>query len=128
MKAPSLPRRPVFLDPLKIRLPVTATVSLAHRISGLLLALALPFLVWALSLSLRDGAGYERLRAALAGPLPRLALVVLAWGLAHHSAAGVRHMLFDAGIGTTWTAARQSAWAVHAFALVVALLAAGALW
>lgn len=127
MKADTVSKRPVFLDPLKIKLPVTATVSLAHRISGILLAIALPFLVQALALSLRDAESYGRVAAAC-GRLPvKGVLLVLAWALAHHVAAGVRHMLFDAGIGTAWPQARKSAWAVHAFALAVAVLVAGAL-
>ncbi|MBS1191716.1 MAG: hypothetical protein H6R10_3508 [Rhodocyclaceae bacterium] len=123
-----VPKRPVFLQPLQIELPVTATVSFAHRVSGLLLALALPFLVWTLALSLHDPAGYGRVLAGLQYPPVRLALLVLAWALAHHCAAGVRHLLFDAGIGTTLAVARRSAWAAHGFALAVAALVAGALW
>jgi succinate dehydrogenase / fumarate reductase cytochrome b subunit len=127
MPAQPSAKRPVFLDPLKIRLPVTATASFAHRVSGLLLALALPFLVQTLSLSLRDPAGYARV-AGLAGGAARPALLVLAWALAHHGAAGVRHLLFDAGIGTGLATAKKSAWATHGFALAVAALAAGVLW
>lgn len=119
--------RPVFLNPLKIQLPVTATVSFGHRVSGLLLAIALPFLVCLLDLSLRDAGSY----AAVVGIFQRLPvkviLAVLAWGLAHHIAAGLRHLLFDAGVGTRLRAASASAWAVHAFALAVLILVAGAL-
>lgn len=128
MAAGSHPRRPVFLQPLRIELPVTATVSFGHRVSGLLLALALPFLVWVLALSLRDPAGYGQVLAGLHSLPVRPALLLLAWALAHHCAAGVRHLLFDAGIGTTLPAARGSAWAVHGFALAVAALVAGGLW
>lgn len=127
MKAAPLSKRPVFLDPLKIKLPVTATASLAHRVSGVLLAVALPFLVWALSLSLRESEGYGQVAAALGRLSVRVILIVLAWALAHHVAAGVRHMLFDAGIGTAWPQARKSAWAVHGFALAVTVLVAVAL-
>lgn len=128
MAAGPPPRRPVFLQPLRIELPVTATVSFGHRVSGLLLALALPFLAWVLALSLRDPAGYGQVLAGLHSLPVRLVLLLLAWALAHHCAAGVRHLLFDAGIGTTLPAARGSAWAVHGFALAVAALVAGGLW
>lgn len=127
MSAEPAGKRPVFLDPFKIKLPVTATVSLAHRISGIGLAIALPFLVWALALSLRDAESYARVAAWLRGSARPL-LVLLAWALAHHSAAGVRHLLFDAGIGTGLHPAVRSAWTVHALAVVAALIAVGALW
>jgi succinate dehydrogenase / fumarate reductase cytochrome b subunit len=119
--------RPVFLQPLRIELPVMATVSFAHRVSGVMLALLLPFLVHLLSLSLRDAAGFEKILARMHSPTAVLVLLVLAWGLTHHTAAGIRHMLFDAGIGTSLGAARRSAWGVHALALAVTALVAGAL-
>lgn len=127
MKAIPVSKRPVFLDPLKIKLPVTATASLGHRISGVLLAVALPFLVQALALSLRGPESYGRVAALAQGPW-KWVLLILAWSLAHHSAAGVRHLLFDAGIGTKLAQAKRSAWAVHIFAVAVAALVAGALW
>jgi succinate dehydrogenase / fumarate reductase cytochrome b subunit len=104
-----------------------ATVSFAHRVSGVMLALLLPFLVHLLSLSLRDAAGFEKILARMHSPTAVLVLLVLAWGLTHHTAAGIRHMLFDAGIGTSLGAARRSAWGVHALALAVTALVAGAL-
>ena len=119
-------QRPVFLNPLQTKLPVTATVSLAHRISGALLVLALPFSVAALERSLSDPAAYERLAGVFAHPLVRLLLVLAAWAVTHHIAAGVRHLLFDAGVGTDYAASRSSAWAVHALALLAVLAAAAA--
>ncbi|WP_119153131.1 succinate dehydrogenase, cytochrome b556 subunit [Caldimonas tepidiphila] len=121
-------KRPVFLNPLQTKLPVTATVSLAHRISGALLVLALPFTVAALERSLASAEGYARLAAVFGHPLMQLLLLLATWSVAHHVAAGVRHLLFDVGVGTRYGASRQSAWAVHAIALLATLAAALALW
>ena len=52
-------RRPVFLNLLVIRLPVTGWVSILHRLSGALLFLAFPLGVWALSVSLSGEAGFR---------------------------------------------------------------------
>ena len=38
-------RRPVFLNLIRIRFPIGAIASIGHRISGVILASALPFLV-----------------------------------------------------------------------------------
>lgn len=116
--------RPVDLPITKIRLPVTATVSLAHRISGVLKVPCLPLLAYGLSDSL---AGPERFAAwvsALQSWPGRAFLLVLTWALAHHTAAGIRHLLFDTGIGTRYSQARATAWVVHAVAAaaVVAVL------
>jgi hypothetical protein len=59
----------VFVDPLKVRLPVTATVSLAHRVSESVLVPAVPFLVLALAASLApavDASKYCGTNASLA--------------------------------------------------------------
>jgi Succinate dehydrogenase/Fumarate reductase transmembrane subunit len=44
--------RPVYLDLRRIHLPITGWVSILHRVSGVLLFLALPLGTWALSVSL----------------------------------------------------------------------------
>jgi succinate dehydrogenase / fumarate reductase cytochrome b subunit len=96
--------RPVFLNVARIRFPVGAVASLGHRVSGVALAVALPFCVLALQRSLEGEAvrfeGWMRLPAAL-----------LAWAAAHHLFAGIRHLLMEAGVGSSLASARRSAYA-----------------
>jgi len=101
--------RPVFLDLRRIRQPVGAIASLLHRVSGILLVLALPPAALWFERSLASAETFEAARAALGSWPGRLALVFLAWALAHHVLAGVRHLLMDSGIGTRLPAARRSA-------------------
>lgn len=112
--------RPVFLDLRRIALPIGAVASFLHRVSGVLLVLALPPAAWWFERSLASAQSFESVRGALASWPGRLALVVLAWALAHHVLAGVRHLLMDAGVGTPLPAARRSA----AFSIVVGALVA----
>jgi succinate dehydrogenase / fumarate reductase cytochrome b subunit len=111
--------RPVFLNFARLRFPVGAVASIGHRISGVLLFLALPFAVWALERSLRSERPFE----LNAGPLARLAFFLLAWAAAHHLFAGIRHLLSDADIGSSLRASRASAWAALIGALAVGLAA-----
>jgi len=53
--------RPVYLDLLRIHLPLPGWVSILHRVSGVLLFLAVPLGVWVLSRSLSDEAGFLRM-------------------------------------------------------------------
>ena len=96
--------RPIFLNLARIRFPVGAVASMGHRVSGVVLVLALPLGVLALQRSLEGGAlqleGWMRLPAAL-----------LAWAAAHHLFAGIRHLLMEAGGGSSLPAARRSAYA-----------------
>ena len=112
---------PVFLDLFRIRFPVGAVTSIAHRVSGLLLFLSFPLLVYWLDLSLRDPAGYASAVEWLHCGWVRLLSVVIAWSLLHHLLAGVRFLLIDIGVGVERTAARRSAWAVNGLALLLVL-------
>jgi succinate dehydrogenase / fumarate reductase, cytochrome b subunit len=96
--------RPVFLDLTRIRFPVGAVASMGHRVSGVLLAVALPFAVFALQRSLEGEA------PRLAGWL-RIPAALLAWAAAHHLFAGIRHLLMEAGVGSSLQPARRSAYA-----------------
>ena len=120
-------RRPVFLNLMQIQMPVGALTSIAHRISGILLAVGVPFAVYLLELSLRDGEAFEHV-AALVGSWPvKVVVVGFVWALAHHLLAGVRHLLSDIAIGSRLRPARRSAWLVNLSGAAIALLAAGAL-
>jgi succinate dehydrogenase / fumarate reductase cytochrome b subunit len=122
------PPRPVFLNPMRIRMPVGACTSIAHRISGLLMAAGVPIGIVLLHMSSRNEADFERVRTLL-GLWPATLLVsLMVWALAHHVLAGVRHLLTDFGIGSSLKAARRSAWTLNVAALVIALAAAGVMW
>lgn len=109
-------------------MPVGALASIAHRISGILLALGVPVCVYLFDLSLRSPATYERM-LSLIGRWPfKLAAVGFIWALAHHVLAGTRHLLSDIDIGSRLRTARRSAWAVNLGGVAVALLGAGALF
>src|SRR5262245_39882278 len=69
--------RPKYLNLFEIRLPVPALVSILHRISGLVLFLFLPYLLWLLQASLASPESFERYRAVLANPLAKLTLIAL---------------------------------------------------
>lgn len=117
-------KRPVFLNLAALRYPVGAIASIGHRISGVLLLVALPALAATLDRSLCSAEDY----AALLGPERpawlTIALIVLVWAAAHHLAAGVRHLLMDMGIGSRLPAARASAWAALVFGALAAAIAA----
>ncbi|HRO36186.1 MULTISPECIES: succinate dehydrogenase, cytochrome b556 subunit [Thauera] len=104
------PRRlPVFLKLAQIRFPIGAIASIAHRVSGVLLFIALPVVAVLLDTSLRDEAGFASVRDLISSPLAVVAAGVLVWALVHHVLAGIRHLLMDVGIGGELERARASA-------------------
>jgi succinate dehydrogenase / fumarate reductase cytochrome b subunit len=116
--------RPVYLDLLRIHLPLAGWVSILHRVSGALLFLIVPFGVWILSLSLSGEAGFRRVADWLAHPLSKLLLLLIVWAFAHHFLAGLRHLALDVHWGVRLQRARQSSLAVMLVAGLVTLLAA----
>ena len=105
-------KRPVYLNLLKIRLPLTGIVSFAHRITGVILFLSLPFAVYLLDLSIVSEQSFAKVQQLLEQPLMQLIQVVLLWSIAHHFYAGIRFLLIDAEIGVELQQARIGAWLV----------------
>lgn len=120
-------RRPVFFNLLQIQMPVGALTSITHRVTGVFLALSIPFSVYILDLSLQGLQGYAQVMAWFDKPAFRVATIALAWALAHHFLAGIRHLLSDIDVGSRLPDARRSAWIVNLGGVAVALLAAGVL-
>jgi succinate dehydrogenase / fumarate reductase cytochrome b subunit len=111
---------PRFLRLWNIRFPIGAIASFSHRLSGVLLLLALPPLALALERSLHSRADYATLLAAMGSPWLAPVLFIAVWALAQHLLAGIRHLLMDIGIGWRLPRARASAWAVLVGAPLVA--------
>ncbi|MGI9025989.1 MAG: succinate dehydrogenase, cytochrome b556 subunit [Burkholderiaceae bacterium] len=120
-------RRPVFFNLAQIQMPVGALTSITHRITGILLAIGIPFTVYLLDLSLQGQQSYAWVISLFGQWYFKVAAIVFIWALAHHLLAGVRHLLSDIDIGSLLLAGRRSAWIVNIAGLIVALLAAGAL-
>jgi succinate dehydrogenase / fumarate reductase cytochrome b subunit len=120
-------RRPVFFNLMQIQMPVGALTSITHRVTGMILALGVPFGLYFLELSLQGPAGYAQAIAVLDTVLVKSGVIVLTWALAHHLLAGIRHLLSDIDIGSQLPAARRSAWVVNLGGVALALLAAGVL-
>ena len=120
--------RPVTLPILKLHLPLAGWASLLHRVSGVLLFLALPVVLYALDMSLRSQADYEFVLYTLAFPLVQLAVLLLVWALTHHLFAGFRHIFMDMHWGISLHASRRSARVVLIASLIVTGLTAWSLF
>ncbi len=114
--------RPVFLNLLQIRLPVAGIMSIAHRAAGVLLFLAIPFLVAMMSVALSNQEGFNQVQMLMKQPLMLAALFLLLWALTHHFLAGIRYLLIDVHLGVQAPVFRQTAWAVLIVAPVLASL------
>ncbi|HET7634082.1 MAG TPA: succinate dehydrogenase, cytochrome b556 subunit [Burkholderiales bacterium] len=120
--------RPVYLNLLQIRQPVPAIVSILHRISGALLFLFIPLLLYLLQATLVSPDVAAAYYGVLAHPIVKIVLLVLLWAYLHHICAGVRHLIFDLHIGTALAPARASSMAVLVISVVLTIIVAVRLW
>ena len=104
---------PIFLDLLRIKMPVTAVTSILHRISGILIFVSLPAFISLFALSLQSATGFAAVQTFLAHPLVRVIILLLVWCLTHHVLAGIRFLLTDIDVGLGKATARLSAWWVN---------------
>jgi len=113
------PERP--LSPfMHYRWQYTNTLSILHRITGVLLSLCFFALVYWLAAA---AAGPQRYAAALdtlGSPLVRLVLLGGLFAFCFHLLNGIRHLFWDAGYGFELPTARKSGWIAAIGALVLA--------
>ena len=132
--ADTLRQRPVYRNIhisqiVSYRLPPAGIVSILHRISGFILFLLMPFVIWLFDVSVTSEISYESFRSAyLAGLgfLPawfvKLVTLGLIWGYLHHFVAGVRHLWMDMTHSVSIQQGRSSAIATLVISIVLTAL------
>ena len=91
-----------LVDATQYRLPPAGWVSILHRISGLVLIILMPFVIWMFDTSLSSEVSFDQFRTAFIGGIGvvpafvvKLAALALIWGFLQHFCAGVRHLYMD---------------------------------
>ena len=110
------------------RLPPAGIVSILHRVSGVLMFLLLPFVIWLFDVSLSSESSYERFTSTfvaglgwLPGWFMKLVALALIWAYLHHFIAGVRHLWMDVTHSVSLEQGRISAWVTLASSGVLTL-------
>ena len=103
--------RPVYIDLRKINLPVSALISITHRISGMyVFFITLPLMLALIYFSTESEDSFNDLSLFLKNFKFILALIVLSFCILwYHILSGVRHLIMDAHIGESLLASKYSA-------------------
>lgn len=101
---------------------LTMALSILHRATGLVLAAGLLLLTWWLTALARGPEAFALVRAAIDNPLGGLVLFAFTLAAFYHMANGVRHLVWDLGIGLGKDEAYRSGLLVLGFAAVATLL------
>ena len=110
------------------RLPPAGIVSILHRVSGVLLFLLMPFIIWMFDASVTSEVSFDVFRSAFAagvGFIPgwflKLVALGLIWAYLHHLIAGVRHLWMDATHAVTKEFGQSSAVVTLALSVLLTL-------
>lgn len=120
--------RPVNLDISTIRLPITAIVSILHRISGILIFLGVAVLLWGLQLSLASEESFNQLKECTSSVGAKLVLWAIFSAVIFHFVAGVKHLAMDLGIGENLESGKKLSVAVFVITAVGILFAGVWIW
>ena len=103
--------RPVYIDLRKINLPVSALISITHRLSGMyVFFITLPLMLALIYFSTESEDSFNDLSLFLKDYEFILGLIVLSFCILwYHILSGVRHLLMDVHIGESLIASKYSA-------------------
>jgi len=102
LKRPEFRNINAFADLPGYRLPLAGVASILHRVSGALMFVLLPFIIWMFDVSVSSEISFAKFKSAFnagLGPLPgwflKLVALALIWAYLHHLFAGLRHLWMD---------------------------------
>ena len=128
-KRPEFRNLNLFSDVRTYRLPLAGFISILHRVSGMLMFILLPLVIWMFDTSVSSEISFGRFSAAfnvglgfVPGWFIKLVTLALIWAYLHHLAAGVRHLYLDVPHKTTKDFGRQSAVATLVFSIGLTLI------
>ena len=103
--------RPVYIDLRKINLPVSALISITHRLSGIyVFFITLPLMLALIYFSTESEDSFNDLSLFLKNYKFILGLIILSFCILwYHILSGVRHLIMDAHIGESLLASKYSA-------------------
>ena len=120
--------RPVNLNLFTISFPITAIISILHRITGVLLFLFVPLIVWALQASLSSPDSFAAVQEIFTLDVVKFLIWVCLSGLIYHMLAGIRHFIMNFGFLESLKAMRLTAKIVLVLSAVLSLIVGIWLW
>jgi len=109
-------------------MPLPAFVSIAHRVSGAVLFLLIPVILWLLHISLDSPHSFAAFKTVVGHPVVKIILLGVLWAYMHHLCAGVRHLAMDLHIGLELESARATSIAALVASIALTLLVGALLW
>jgi len=117
------------LDLQTIQFPVTAIASILHRVSGVIMFVAVGILLWILGLSLSSADGFNQAADLMNSFVAKFIMWGILTALAYHALGGIRHMLMDFGyLDETFAMGKLTANVTFLITVVLSILAGVLVW
>ena len=101
-KRPEFRNINAFTDLPTYRLPPAGWVSILHRVSGAIMFILLPFIIWMFDTSISSEISFAKFSGAFTvglgfvpGWFMKLVALAVIWAYLHHFIAGLRHLYMD---------------------------------
>ncbi|MBP9722532.1 MAG: succinate dehydrogenase, cytochrome b556 subunit [Gammaproteobacteria bacterium] len=120
--------RPINLALWTIRFPITAIISILHRISGFVLFLLIPCILWLWQYSLISIDNFNRVKDSFMSWPVKFILWVSLLALVYHLIAGVRHLIMDMHIGDSKQGGKLGSYCVLAMTVMFGVVFGVYLW
>lgn len=121
-------KRPINLDLSSLKFPPMAIASILHRISGVLIFLLFPVVLFILSHSLQSEDSFAQTKMILTNPYYKLVLWAFGASMIYHVIAGIRHLIMDMGFGESLDAGRMSAVLIIVLAVILTIFLGIWIW
>ena len=111
------------------RLPAAGIVSILHRVSGVLMFILMPFIIWMFDTSVSSEISFAKFKLAfnvglgfVPGWFMKLVALALIWAYLHHLIAGMRHLFMDVQHAVSKEFGRSSAIATLGLSIAMTLV------
>jgi succinate dehydrogenase / fumarate reductase cytochrome b subunit len=119
---------PIYLNLLKIHLPIAGVSSITHRVSAVgIFILLLPFL-FLLFLAVNSESGFDLVSFYFEMTFVKVFFNLLIAGLTYHFISGIRHLVMDFGYWETLEAGRNSAIGTFVVSFILLFIFTTILW
>ncbi len=122
--------RPKYLDlfTLAPKMSITAKVSILHRITGFLLFLSIPFVLYVLHKSLTSPDFYSSFYGVISTPIVKLIYLLFIFVFMYHMCAGVRYLFLDMDKGVEVHKAKLTAKIVIVVSILLTVILGAIIW
>ncbi|WP_408011883.1 succinate dehydrogenase cytochrome b556 subunit [Saccharobesus litoralis] len=121
-------QRPVNLELNTISFPASAIASILHRVSGVIMFVAMGLLMWAFATSLSSQEGFDTVKSIFDTFIVKFIIWGTITALLYHMLGGFRHLIMDMGYWEELESGNASAKATIVLTVVLSIGAGVLVW